>query len=97
MGEGAATLREVTAFVGVHLLDTVPETTAIKTAEGKLKGGEVAAADEPWPLVWLVETSDAATAEALAAGPLGAERLTAQGAAPDAAVGAYVLQFSMDA
>jgi hypothetical protein len=95
-GEGAAALREVTAFVGVHLLDTVPETTAIKTAEGKLKGGEVAKTDEPWPLVWLVETSDAATAEALAAGPLGTERLTAHGAAPDAAVGAYVLQLSMD-
>jgi hypothetical protein len=96
-GEALALAREPASHVGAHLLETVPEATAVKTAEGKLKGGEVGKADEPWPLVWLVELSDPAVAAALAEGPLAPARLVAHGAAGDAVVDALALQLTMDA
>ena len=61
-----AALLDETGVVGVHLLRTVPEVTQVKTAEGKLKGGEVAKGEEPWPWVLLVETGGAEFAEAIA-------------------------------
>ncbi len=48
---------------GVHLLRTVPAMTQVKTDEGKLKGGEVAKGEEPWPWVLLVETGGIEFAE----------------------------------
>ncbi len=95
-GPALAQLAEPTGVVGVHVLETVPDTTRIRTAEGKLKGGEVAAAEAPWPLVLLVESSSVAAAEALSRGALHPDRLAAQGAAPDALAGVYALQLTMD-
>jgi len=92
-----AALREPAGFVGAHLLETAAETTRIQTAEGKLKGGEVATTDEPWPLVLLVECSDVGTAEALVGGLLHADLLAAHGAGADAVAGTYLLQLTMDA
>ena len=37
-----AALLDETGVIGVHLLNTVPAVTQVKTNEGKLKGGEVA-------------------------------------------------------
>src|SRR5206468_4560243 len=54
-GPGLALLGEPTGVVGVHLIETVAEATRVRTAEGKLKGGEVGAAEEPWPWAVLVE------------------------------------------
>src|SRR5581483_4829826 len=74
-----AALLDRTGVVGVHLLETVPETTRVKTAEGKLKGGEVGAAEEPWPWVLLVETGAVDFAQALAAEDLAPARLAERG------------------
>jgi hypothetical protein len=95
-GPALAQLAEPTGVVGVHVLETVPDTTRIRTAEGKLKGGEVGEAEAVPPFVLVVELSDAAAAEPLLAGPLGGAGLAAQGAAPDAATGLYRLQLTMD-
>lgn len=95
-GTGLGAVGEPAGVVGLHVLATVPETTRIPTAEGKLKGGEVAAGDEPWPWVVLVECTDPEVAEALMTGPLDPGRLVAQGAHPDAVAGAYRLQLTMD-
>lgn len=96
-GPAVGLLREPTTVVGVHVLETVAETTQIRTAEGKLKGGEVVATEEPWPLILLVEASDVATPASLAAGLLAPDRLAAHGAAPGALLDPHVLQLSMDA
>jgi hypothetical protein len=96
-GEGLASLLRPAGVVGVHLLETVPETTRIRTAEGRLKGGEGTAAEEPWPLVLLAECSDAGTAEALVAGPLAPAALATRGAGRDAVVVTHRLQVTMDA
>ena len=83
--------------VGMHVLQTAPETTRVPTAEGKLKGGELAPAEDPWPLIVLVECSDSEVAEALPLGLLQPERLGEAGAEPDATVsGVYRLQLTMD-
>lgn len=95
-GAGLALLRESAGVVGVHVLETVPETTRIRTAEGKLKGGEVAAADEPWPLILVVECSDLGAAEVLGGGVLQPARLAAHGAGPDPVFGTHDLQITMD-
>jgi hypothetical protein len=95
-GPGLESIREPAGVVAAHLLETVPEVTRIRTAEGRLKGGEVAAGEEPWPLVLLVEANDLEVAEALARGPLHPDRLAAQGAEPWALVGTYRLQITMD-
>jgi hypothetical protein len=89
-------LLEETGVIGVHLLQTVPETTRVKTAEGKLKGGEVAAGEEPWPWVLLVETGGLGFAQAVAERHLSAGELAGHGAAPDAVVAVHGLQLSMD-
>ena len=61
-----AALLDETGVIGVHLLSTVPAVTQVKTDEGKLKGGEVAKGEEPWPWVLLVETGGEAFADAIA-------------------------------
>lgn len=96
-GPGLAALAEETAVVGVHVLETVAETTRIQTAEGKLKGGEVGAAEEPWPLVLLVEAVDVDAARTLAAAHLAPERLSAHGAGEDRVLDPLRLQLTMDA
>ena len=95
-GPGLALLGEPTGVVGVHLLETVAEATRVRTAEGKLKGGEVGAAEEPWPWAVLVECSDAAVAHALVGGPLRSGTLVERGAAPDGIAAVYSLQVTMD-
>jgi hypothetical protein len=89
-------LLDETGVIGVHLLRTVPEATQVKTAEGKLKGGEVAAGEAPWPWVLLVETGGVGAAAAVAERHLGFGELGARGAAPDAVLAAHALQLSMD-
>jgi hypothetical protein len=95
-GALTAALMDDAATVGVHLLETVPETTRVPTAEGRLKGGEVGAAETPWPLVLLVEAVDAGAAEELARAHLGGERLEAAGAGPDRVPGRHELELTMD-
>jgi hypothetical protein len=95
-GPGASALGEPAAAVGVHLLETVAETTRVKTAEGKLKGGEVKAGEEPWPLVLLAEVSDAETAEGFAKSALHPDALVGHGAEHGALVRVHRLQLSMD-
>jgi hypothetical protein len=97
LGEASARLGEEPAVIGVHLLETVAETTRVKTAEGQLKGGEVAAAEEPWPLVWLVEALDPATAGDVAARHLSPDGLRAEGAADDLVVAVHGLELTVDA
>lgn len=92
-----AALLDETGVIGVHLLRTVAETTRVKTAEGKLKGGEVAAAEEPWPWVLLIETGGIDFAEAIAGRYRDGAELAAHGAAPDALALPHRLQLSMDA
>jgi hypothetical protein len=91
-----AALLDETGVIGVHVLRTVAETTRVKTAEGKLKGGEVAAAEEPWPWVLLVETGGVDFAQAIAERFRAGAELGAHGAAPDAVVVPHRLQLSMD-
>ncbi len=94
-GPGLTASGEPAGVVGVHLLETVPEVTRVRTAEGKLKGGEVGATEEPWPWVVLAECTDAEVAGALAAGPLHPGRLPDHGAGDDSIAGTYRLQFSL--
>jgi hypothetical protein len=68
----------------------------VKTAEGKLKGGEVAAGEEPWPWVLLVETGGAVFAEAIADRYFEPADLAGHGMAADAVLGRHRLQLSMD-
>jgi hypothetical protein len=82
--------------VGVHLLCTVPEVTQVKTAEGKLKGGEVQKGEEPWPWVLLVETGGDAFSEAIAGRYFKPDALAAHGVAGDAVLARHRLQLSMD-
>jgi hypothetical protein len=91
-----ATLLDQTGVVGVHLLRTVPEMTQVKTAEGKLKGGEVAKGEEPWPWVFLVETGGSEFSEAIASRYFKPADLAGHGAAGDAVLGSHRLQLSMD-
>lgn len=91
-----STLLEETGVIGVHLLRTVPEVTQVRTAEGKLKGGEVAAGDEPWPWIVLVETAGSGFAEGVAERHLQPADLAGRGVAPDAVVTVHGLQLSMD-
>ena len=83
-------------MVGVHLLRTVPEMTQVKTAEGKLKGGEVAKGEEPWPWVLLVETGGIGFAEAIADRYFKPADLAAHGLGGDAVLGRHRLQLTMD-
>ncbi len=96
-GPGLVELREAAGVVGIHVLETVPETTRIRTAEGKLKGGEVAEAEEPWPLILVVEGSDVRAVETLLGGALEPARLVTHGARAGAAFGTHDLEISMDA
>lgn len=90
-------LRAPAGVVGMHVLETAPETTRVPTAEGKLKGGELAPAEDPWPQIVLVECSDPDVADALPRGLLQPDRLVESGAAPGATVyGVYRLQLTMD-
>jgi hypothetical protein len=89
-------LREPNGAMGIHVLETVAETTRIGTAEGKLKGGEVAPAEEPWPLILLVECSDRETARTIVTGPLVPERLAAHGGGAGGVVRVHDLQVTMD-
>ena len=82
--------------VGVHLLRTVPATTQVKTNEGKLKGGEVAKGEEPWPWVLLVETGGLGSREGVAGRHFKPADLAAHGVAADAVLGRHRLQLSMD-
>jgi hypothetical protein len=95
-GQSLAFVRQLAEVVGVHVVETVAETTRIRTAEGKLKGGEVSEVEKPCPFVLLVECSDARIVEALAAGPLHPERLAAHGVAPGTVADTYRLQISME-
>ncbi|MBI3455677.1 MAG: hypothetical protein HY002_07805 [Candidatus Rokubacteria bacterium] len=95
-GPGLTLLREPAGVVGVHVLETLAEVTRVRTAEGKLKGGEVGEAEEPWPLVLLVECTDVGVAEALVRGPLHPDRLVSHGAAQGAVLGTYRVQISID-
>jgi hypothetical protein len=67
-----------------------------KTAEGKLKGGEVAAAEEPWPWVLLVETGGIGFAQALADRYFKPADLVGHGLGADAVLARHRLQLSMD-
>ena len=91
-----AQLLDETGVIGVHLLRTVPAVTQVKTAEGKLKGGEVAKGEEPWPWVLLVETGGAAFSQAVVDRYLKPAGLAAHGVAEDAVLGTHRLQLSMD-
>ena len=95
-GPALAELREPDGAVGVHVLETVAETTRIRTAEGKLKGGEVAAAEELWPLILLVECTAPETGAAVAEGPLAEARLGTHGAAAGGVIRRHRLELSMD-
>jgi hypothetical protein len=95
-GAAPAELAEPTGVVGVHVLETMSETTSIRTAEGKLKGGEVGAAEVVPPFVLVVEVTDPRGADALLAGPLAGGALAAHGAAPNPVAGVYRLQLTMD-
>ena len=83
-----AALLDETGVVGVHLLQTVPATTQVKTNEGKLKGGEVGQGEEPWPWVLLVETGGHRVRRGRrgpplqAGGPRGARRGSRRGPRP---------------
>ena len=92
----AAALLDETGVIGVHLLQTVPEITRVKTAEGKLKGGEVGAAEEPWPWVLLVETGGVGLATSVADRYLTPADLAVRGAGPDVTLVTHRLQLSMD-
>ena len=70
--------------------------TQVKTAEGKLKGGEVAKGEEPWPWVLLVETGGAAFSQAIADRYFKPGDLAGHGLAADAVLGRHNLQLSMD-
>jgi hypothetical protein len=89
-------LLDETGVIGVHLLRTVPATTQVKTNEGKLKGGEVAKSEEPWPWVLLVETGGPAFSQAIADRYLKPADLQGRGVAGDAVLAAHRLQLSMD-
>jgi hypothetical protein len=91
----AALLNE-TGVIGVHLLNTVPEMTQVKTAEGRLKGGEVAKGEEPWPWVLLVETGSADFSQVIADRYLTPAALEGHGVANDAVLMSHRLQLSMD-
>jgi hypothetical protein len=91
-----AALIDETGVVGVHLLRTVPEMTQVKTAEGKLKGGEVAKGEEPWPWVLLVETGGIGFAQTLAERHFKPGALGAHGLGGDAVLGTHRLQLTMD-
>ena len=91
-----AALIDETGVVGVHLLRTVPEMTQVKTAEGKLKGGEVAKGEEPWPWVLLVEMGGIDFAQTLAERHFKPAALGAQGLGRDAVLGMHRLQLTMD-
>ena len=65
-------------------------------AEGKLKGGEVAKGEEPWPWVLLVETGGSGFAEAVADRYFEPVALARHGVAGDALLGRHRLQLSMD-
>jgi len=96
-GPALEAMRAPAGVAGMHVLETAPETTRVRTAEGKLKGGELAPAEDPWPLVVLVECTDPELAESLPRGLLQAERLVEAGAEPGAIVwGIYRLQLTMD-
>ena len=82
--------------MGVHLLQTVPATTQVKTNEGKLKGGEVDQGEEPWPWVLLVETGGIEFAEGVAGRHFKPADLAAHGVAAGAVLGRHRLQLSMD-
>ena len=89
-------LLDQTGVVCVHLLRTVPEMTQVKTAEGKLKGGEVAKGEEPWPWVLLVETGSDGFSAAIADRYFKPTDLAGHGVAADAVLGSHRLQLSMD-
>ena len=95
-GPALGQLAEPTGVVAVHVLETVPETTSIRTAEGKLKGGEVGAVEAVPPFVLVVEATDPAAADTLLAGPLGAATIAPNGVTGDLAAGVYRLQLTMD-
>ena len=89
-------LLDETGVIAVHLLRTVPATTQVKTNEGKLKGGEVAKSEEPWPWVLLVEIGGPAFSQAIADRYLKPADLQGRGVAGDAVLAAHRLQLSMD-
>ena len=91
-----AALLDETGVIGVHLLNTVPAVTQVKTNEGKLKGGEVAKGEEPWPWVLLVETGGDAFADAIADRYFKPAALAGHGVAPDAVLARHRLQLTMD-
>jgi hypothetical protein len=96
-GPARSALRDLAAVTATHLLETVPETTRIPTAEGELRGATSGTPADPWPLVLLVEANDPEALESLAGGPLHPVRLADHGAEPGAAVaGVYRLQLAMD-
>ena len=68
----------------------------MKTNEGKLKGGEVAKGEEPWPWVLLVETGGEAFADAIADRYFKPAALAAHGVGADAVLGRHRLQLSME-
>jgi hypothetical protein len=80
----------------VHLLRTIPKVTQVKTAEGKLKGGEIAKGEEPWPWVLVVETGGAGFSQAIADRFFKPADLSAHGLAGDAVLSTHRLQLSMD-
>jgi hypothetical protein len=96
-GPASTAIRGPAAVTAAHLLETAPETTRIATAESTLRGARLDLSEDPWPLVLLVEANDPEVAEALARGPLHADRLAERGAEPGRTVtGAYRLQLTMD-
>jgi hypothetical protein len=91
-----AALLDETGVIGVHLLNTVPAVTQVKTNEGKLKGGEVAKGEEPWPWVLLVETGGPGFSDAIADRYFKPADLAGHGVAGDAVLGRHRLQLTMD-
>jgi len=96
VGPALETCREPNGAIAAHVLETVAETTRIRTAEGRLKGGEVAPTDKPWPLILHVECSDPESARAVVRGPLSFERLSAHGAGAGGVLRVHSLQITMD-
>jgi hypothetical protein len=83
-------VRQLTGIVGVHVLEPVPETTAIQTVEKQIRGVQPGEADARPPWILLVEANDPEAADALARGPLA--RIAS---GPGALVSGYRLQFSL--
>jgi hypothetical protein len=97
VGPALALVRQLAKVVGVHVLEPVPETTAIPTAEKQIRGAQPGEATARAPWVVLIEVTTGEMADSLTRAPVDVASLTAgAGAEPGTVVGAYWLEFSLD-